>query len=144
MFWLHSDKFDIFPKFPPNYLGVHRLTNHDTARTHQINVTHAMKGEACDRRLLLHWERAQIFVLCDQHCCIDRFYASCFQPCGCASRSPTRPTRQGNGGIWHIARRDGQSMRRLIIRKVFVLFLAINAYDLNCCLRCVCQGALKI
>ena len=83
-------------------------------------------------------------VLCDQHYCIDRFYARQFLPCACASRSPTRPIRQGKvccaGRNMHMVRRDGQSMRRLVIRKVFVLFSAIYSYDLNRCLRCVCQG----
>ena len=42
MFWLHSDIFDISLKFPPNFLGVHRLTNHNS--THANNVTHACHG----------------------------------------------------------------------------------------------------
>ena len=61
MFWLHSDIFAISLKFPPNYLGVHRLTNHCTARARLINVTHMPWKARHDRRLFLHWQRAQRF-----------------------------------------------------------------------------------
>ena len=143
MFWLHSDIFDISLKFPPNYLGVHRLTNHYTARTRQINVTMPWKRHVIGVYFFTDSVRRDS-VLCDQHYCIDRFYARQFLPCACASRSPTRPIRQGKvccaGRNMHMVRRDGQSMRRLVIRKVFVIFSAVYAYDLNRCLCCVCQG----
>ena len=90
MFWLHSDIFDISLKFPPNYLGVHRLTNHNIARTRQINVTHAMEARHVIGVYFFTDSARRDSVLCDQHYCIDRFYASQFLPCACASRSPTR------------------------------------------------------
>ena len=37
-------------------------------------------------------------------------------------------------------RKNIQHLSGGVIRKVFVLFSAIYSYDLNRCLRCVCQG----
>ena len=79
MFWLHSDIFDISLKFPPNYLGVHRLTNHYTARTRQINVTMPWKRHVIGVYFFTDSVRRDS-VLCGQHYCIDRFYArQCLQ-----------------------------------------------------------------
>jgi hypothetical protein len=136
MFWLHSDIFAISPKFPPNYLGVHRLTNHNTARTHANRCQcHGMRGmwSAFIYSLTARAEIPYCVIIITAS--ID-FMQSQFVPCACAIRSPTRPIRQGKGCAgrnMHMVRRGGQSLRRLVIRKVFVLFSAIYLYNLNRC-----------
>jgi hypothetical protein len=87
-------------------------------------------------------------VLCDQHYCIDRFYASQISALCVRQQKPYPPLHQGKvccaGRNIRMVRRNGQSMRRLVIRKVFALFSAIYSYDLNHCFTLILSRHMKI